>query len=741
MEIEYSKQQKEAMDAIIAWFQDVYQNPSVSQEEREFYLAGYAGTGKSQPLYEKILTPSGWKIMGDIKIGDSVIGSDGYPIEVVGVFPQSGDRPVYRIHFTDGSSVDACEDHLWKVWDKKGRSRIVDTKYFRDTNLKNSSGYRLRIKNPEPFKWGINESNHYNQLKMWGIDDLEEPHLTAYLYGYILGDGYIDPQRGVSISCHFDDANNLGCALQDSGIYDNDELIEWANPDVKKYYGNVTHFYIEKKYTKFIPPQKSHEKRIFPEYLFDSLFHRKWLLAGLMDSDGTCHVMKSGGCKCRYSTMSKGLKDDVIFLVKSLGGAASWNRSKRDGEYCISIRTPFNPFQLERKAKNWREPKYDPWVGVKSIEYINDMPTQCISVNAKDNLYITKDCILTHNTTIAKKIIDLLMEQFNLVDVVTGSYTGKAVDVLRNKGIRNPRTIHSMIYVPRKDKSTGKTVFELSPHAPASSADLILLDECSMVDKKMAADLRSFRKPMLIMGDTAQLPPIGGTGFTVGRTPDYMLTEIHRQVADSPILKLATMARNGEPIKPGIYGDKVLVTADYTEETLNKYVVKKNTQPICGMNKTRRLLNRTFRKRMGFEQFPYPQAGEKLICCQNDAELGLFNGMMGVAFHPAKDHESNQRKTITYFKSQSEFAPLKDSFLSWKAMYEKNYHETIKEPEFLKGTQKFDFGYALTVHKSQGSEWDTVTVIDESYIFKENANKHLYTAITRAKNRLIIIQT
>jgi len=344
-------------------------------------------------------------------------------------------------------------------------------------------------------------------------------------------------------------------------------------------------------------------------------------------------------------------------------------------------------------------------------------------------------------TTIDQTIIDMIMEQFKVSDIVTGAYTGKAVDVLRNKGIQNPRTIHSMIYVPRKDKVTGLLKFELSDYAPASSADLILLDECSMVDKKMAADLRSFRKPILIMGDPGQLPPIGGTGFTIGRKPDYLLTEIHRQVADSPILKLATMARNREPIKPGIYGDKVLVTDQYTEETLNKYVVKKGTQPICGMNKTRRLLNRTFRKRMGFANDPYPQAGEKLICCQNDAEQGLFNGIMGIAFAPSQNHDFHQRKCNVFFKSQSESTPLKNEFLSWKSIFEMNYHETLKEPEFLKGTQKFDFGYALTCHKAQGSEWDTVTVIDESYIFKENSHKWLYTALTRAQNKLIIIQT
>lgn len=344
----------------------------------------------------------------------------------------------------------------------------------------------------------------------------------------------------------------------------------------------------------------------------------------------------------------------------------------------------------------------------------------------------------TGKTTLAKSVIETLMDMFQIRNVVTGSYTGKAVDVLRNKGVYNPMTIHSMIYIPMKDKKTGQTKFEISPYAPASQADLIVLDECSMVDRKMAQDLRSFRKPMLIMGDPGQLPPISGTGFVSGRKPDYFLSEIHRQVADSPIIKLATMARNGDCIPPGVYGNTVFVTDNYNEDTLNKYVLKKGTQPICGANKTRFMLNRIFRKRLGFELFPYPQAGEKLICCQNDAEVGLFNGIMGISFSPANDPGSHSRKCEVYFKPQSE--EWKIGAVAWKSMFERNYHEHMKEPEYTKGIQKFDFGYALTCHKAQGSEWNTVTVIDESYMFKENANKWLYTAITRAQERLILIQ-
>lgn len=346
----------------------------------------------------------------------------------------------------------------------------------------------------------------------------------------------------------------------------------------------------------------------------------------------------------------------------------------------------------------------------------------------------------TGKTTLAKEVINEIKKQFRVSNVITGSYTGKAVDVLRNKGVRNCMTIHSMIYIPKKDKKTGKTTFVISPFAPANQADLIVLDECSMVDKKMAKDLRSFNKPILIMGDPGQLPPISGAGFVTGRKPDYFLTEIHRQAQDSPILQLATMARNGDKIKPGVYGDSVLVTSEYNRDILNKYVMKRGTQPICGANKTRHLINRTFRKRMGVGGNPLPQAGEKLICCQNDAEIGIFNGMMGRAFADTIEDEMRPRQCTVFFKNDSQSEPFRDAVSSWQAIFKQNYDNNIPTPDYRKGTQKFDFGYCLTCHKAQGSEWDTVTVLDESYMFRNNANKWLYTAITRAIQRLIIIQ-
>lgn len=342
-------------------------------------------------------------------------------------------------------------------------------------------------------------------------------------------------------------------------------------------------------------------------------------------------------------------------------------------------------------------------------------------------------------TVLAKEVAKVIRKKFPRVYIVSGAYTGKAVDVLRSKGLENVMTIHRMIYLPVIDPETKKVKFVKSNLAPAARSNLLILDEVSMVDKKMAADLRSFRIPMLILGDPAQLPPINGDGFVAGREPDVFLTQIHRQAEGSPILKLATMARNGEFIPSGVYGDKVMVTDDYNEEVLQKYVFSQKRMPICGLNKTRATINRTFRQYMGLGNEPLPVRGERLICCQNDADIGLFNGMMGRVFAPTKAISPAQCD-ISFEVASGTVERFQSVCRSYTAMFRRNYEPDTKEPEYRRGIQKFDYGYCLTTHKAQGSEWDHVTLIDESGVFREHADKWLYTAITRAADSLVIIR-
>jgi exodeoxyribonuclease V len=155
-------------------------------------------------------------------------------------------------------------------------------------------------------------------------------------------------------------------------------------------------------------------------------------------------------------------------------------------------------------------------------------------------------------TTIAAFAIEEIKKKRRIKKVRTAAYTGKAASVLRRKGIEDAQTIHSLIYKPKVNRKTGELRgFSIAKDGDAADADLIVLDECSMVDEKLASDLRSFDQKILIMGDPGQLPPVKGQGAFTNRAPDIFLQEIHRQAADSPILELATLARQGKPLPLG----------------------------------------------------------------------------------------------------------------------------------------------------------------------------------------------
>ena len=160
----------------------------------------------------------------------------------------------------------------------------------------------------------------------------------------------------------------------------------------------------------------------------------------------------------------------------------------------------------------------------------------------------------TGKTTLARHIAEGVDGE-----VKFAAFTGKAALVMRNKGCDGASTIHSLIYRAR-ESGAEQPSFELWDDAPASKAELIVIDECSMVDAEMARDLLSFDCPLLVLGDPAQLPPIAGAGFFTDAEPDAMLTEVHRQAQDDPIVRLSMAVREGEPIEIGRYGDTEVVS-------------------------------------------------------------------------------------------------------------------------------------------------------------------------------------
>lgn len=327
----------------------------------------------------------------------------------------------------------------------------------------------------------------------------------------------------------------------------------------------------------------------------------------------------------------------------------------------------------------------------------------------------------TGKSTIAAMLLENLS-----VYALTATYTGKAAHVLRQKGV-SAQTIHSLIYsvVP----GSNPVRFELNEESLAADADLIVLDEVSMIDNSLANDLRSFGKKMLVLGDPGQLPPIRGSGAFTSRDPDAFLTEIHRQAAESPILQLASLAREGRIIPLNEEGAaRVLI---YTR---NEILIP-GRQILCGVHKHRWALTRLLRETAGVTNI-LPQAGEPVICCRNERERGLFNGMTGVMI---EDAISSSTQDNVILRVRMDDGIEREIVSTTRAFREHALNERLPVI-YERGVQDFDFAYVLTTHKAQGSEWPEVLVVDDSAYFRDERHRWLYTAVTRAAERLTILR-
>lgn len=348
------------------------------------------------------------------------------------------------------------------------------------------------------------------------------------------------------------------------------------------------------------------------------------------------------------------------------------------------------------------------------------------------------------------------------------AYTGKAAHVLRQKGCP-ATTIHSLIYRP-KDKSRehlrelegqlerlmrrltaeqrergtpelvrltldieaerdnlARPAFSLNLESPVKDATLLVIDECSMVDGQMAQDLLSFGTRVLVLGDPAQLPPVFGGGYFTEGDGDVMLTDIQRQARDNPIIDLATRTREGERLEPGSYGEsRVVARGERVDQELAL-----RSQIIVGKNATRHAYNRHVRSLLG-RGGDMPEPGDKLVCLRNNHDLGLLNGALwtvrstiGLTGFVTMELENADDEDMPPVVVDAHPEPFRgDKVPTW----------TRRDAE------EFDHGYALTCHKAQGSQWPEVMIKDESGVFKEDARRWLYTAITRASERVTILK-
>ena len=362
--------------------------------------------GRAQPLTSQVLTPDGWRPIGELAVGDLVVGSDGLPTPVLGVYPQ-GRKPVYRVTTQDGASTLACGEHLWTVRTPDDRSHHRPSRVLQTQDMIG----KLR-----------RGAVHRYELPL--VDAVEfvpqDVPMDAYALGLLLGDGCLTTATTPTFSTADPElAEALDAAIPEIELFRKNEAdyvlrraggggrggVITANP--------VTAVLRELKLagtrssTKFVPER----------YRFNSAEVRLAVLQGLFDSDGGPVTQRNRTCRIEYTTCSEQLRDDVVFLVRSLGGVAYWRRRPAEGRkpglanarpvayrhdaFVLDVRLPagVEPFRLARKRALYdQHGSGRPMRFIEAIEPAGETETVCIQVAATDSLYVTDDLIVTHNT-------------------------------------------------------------------------------------------------------------------------------------------------------------------------------------------------------------------------------------------------------------------------------------------------------------------------------------------------------
>ncbi|MBI3205986.1 MAG: PhoH family protein [Myxococcales bacterium] len=423
--------------------------------------------GRAQPYFASVLTPEGFRPIGSLRPGDSVIGSNGRTTKVLGVYPQ-GKKEVFRVTAQDGASTLCCGEHLWTVFTPEDRAR---TGVPRVLETREMIG-RLR-----------RAHQHRYELPLLSAPAKLAPRdvpMDPYALGLLLGDGCVTGSTTPSFATSDPE---LAAALQAKleGI----ELVAKSRVDyvLRHAAGGRGGLRIPNPVTVTLRElrlcgARSATKFVPKDYLFNSPGVRLALLQGLLDTDGGPVTQVGRSCRVHYCTTSPELRDAVVFLVRSLGGVAYWRARPAEGRrpgwangrpvphrsdaFIVDLRLPdgIMPFQLERKRE-----KYAATGGGRPMRYLDaiepagEQDCVCIQVAARDSLYVTNDFLLTHNTlndsfVILDEAQNATSEQmrmfltrlgFGSKAVVTGDITQTDLPRGARSGLREARDLLSSV--------------------------------------------------------------------------------------------------------------------------------------------------------------------------------------------------------------------------------------------------------------------------------------------------------
>ena len=719
-------------------------------------LGGSPGTGKAQPFTSKILTPTGWKLMGDISVGESVIGQDGLHKKVNEIFPQ-GELEVFEVVFSDGSKTECCDDHLWLTKSRKERKRKSE----------NSGSVKTLKEIRNSLDRGDGSPNHtIPMVEKVQFERKTNLPIDPYLLGVLLGDGHLgrfqiqlsNPDKEIIEECKKRIIPE--CEIKKNKHGDCDYYIQNASSLISK---------LEKYSLTWL---LSDEKYIPDDYLFSDSISREELLQGLLDTDGY-----TDGYNIEYVTTSNFLMLGVTSLVQSLGGIVNvaikekpkytYKGETRFGKraYRMMVKIPSNvqPFKLKRKLERYiPKTKYKPTRYIKEVNPVGKKPCQCISIEGDEKLYVTDDFIVTHNTWTGANLIKALGKTIGLGNVAVAAPTGKAAvrisEVMHEHGLEiTAKTWHSLLGVGEVDKVSGRFGFKHNEKNPLQYK-VIIGDESSMLDTDLMASVikaRAVGTQILFLGDVNQLPPVGHGAplrdMISAGLPYGELTEIQRN--SGGIVEACAAMRDGEAwgegdnLKIDSRPDQVESIVDQLHQAAaNGYDPVWNCQVVVAVNEksplsrkaVNSILQEEFNENEKIKGSPF-RPGDKIVC--------LKNGFFPLHEETGDSDEIDMDEDGRAYVANGELAKVEEVEEKFFVASLNSPDRVIKIPRGKSGGGdnstgcSWDLGYALSVHKSQGSEWPIVIVALDEYPGARRIcdRSWIYTAISRAKDSCVLV--
>ncbi len=718
-------------------------------------LTGGPGTGKAQPIDSKVLTANGFRSIGSLDVGDEIISPLGDCVRVTGKFPQ-GRKQVYRIDFADGRSCESCEDHLWKVWTrvsvwdpekkKKVRSRdwrVVPLKYINERLTEGRSesdriGIPLLLPNP---------TGAPAQLPC-----------DPYLLGALIGDGTLKD----SVQFTTTDSSlihriteivaPLGLRLNNVSLHD-EKSTTWRIVGRGKGHSNPLRNCIVE-----LGLNVTSQHKFVPEiYFTGNLNQRLELLRGLLDIDGTVDTRGV----VSFTSSSFRLANDVKRLAWSLGCIATSSAVRRPsythkGENRIGLeahtvilqhRETANFFTLARKqSKTKRQTprlRFSHRLRITKITSVEEKQCVCISVSGPDGLYITDNYIVTHNTTILRALVEILKAK--KVRVHLAAPTGRAAQRLAETTGGFASTIHRLL---KYDAATGG--FTSNENRPLAT-DFLIVDEASMLDSRLAAALLQAvpsKAHLLLVGDIDQLPSVGAGNvlkdlIATNEIPVTRLSVIYRQTGQSAIVTTAHAINAGDTTLPAVaneigtiqvWNDLTFVTATDAEDCLKKVIA------LCTEFIPQKI------------KWPDPIGDVQVLAPMHKGVVGVgnLNAQLQAALNP---HNKGLRFGPNEYRPGDKIIQLKNNYD--KNLFNGDIGRVLSvDPQLGTLTADFDgarhefdrgelgslsLALAISIHKSQGSEYPIVIVPLLKGHFMMLQRNLLYTAITRGRKKVFIV--